>query len=278
MNRRVKSYRALWAARPLILLLLLGSGLTVMWHIARNLDGRGVKSTRTENAARPAHEKLEAAPAAMPAAVVGTPPAANPPRTKLLPGSSAGPIAPASLTSSPVISAQSVPGGPAKASAAAPKEAAESRRKDPLRADEGTDGNLPGYLKDLQKKTGMPRLLVNADGRFIATEPILFNTGLAKMRDVSLASLNKLALTLREHPEIKLIIIGHTDNLGIEAANQKISADRADAVKEYLIGQGIEAARLESKGMGSSKPLASNDTQLGRQANRRIEFLVTSAK
>ena len=74
------------------------------------------------------------------------------------------------------------------------------------------------------------------------------------------------------------MIIGYTDNLGMDENNARVSSERAAAVKDYLISQGIEASRLDTKGMGSHDPIASNDTQLGRQANRRIEFLITSPK
>jgi outer membrane protein OmpA-like peptidoglycan-associated protein len=90
--------------------------------------------------------------------------------------------------------------------------------------------------------------------------------------------LNALAAFLRKAPDTRLLIIGHTDNLGVEAANELVSAQRAAAVKEYLITQGVDGSRLESAGRGSSEPIETNATLLGRQANRRIEFLVVHSK
>ncbi len=118
-------------------------------------------------------------------------------------------------------------------------------------------------------------ILKTSRGRFISTEPILFNSGLSTLREASIPKLNKIVQFLKKNPGIKLEIIGHTDNLGPEPVNQKVSAERATLVREYLVSEGIDPSRLTSKGMGSLDPIESNDTQLGRQANRRIEFLIS---
>jgi len=120
----------------------------------------------------------------------------------------------------------------------------------------------------------LPRFLTTERGRFIATDPILFNSGASTLREASLPKLDKIAQLLREKLEVELEIVGYTDNLGIEAVNRRVSAERAAAVADYLVSQGIERSRLRSKGAGSMDPIDSNDTQLGRQANRRIEFRV----
>jgi outer membrane protein OmpA-like peptidoglycan-associated protein len=134
-------------------------------------------------------------------------------------------------------------------------------------------GDLPPSLQELRE-----RLATNERGLFITTDPILFNTNKATLRPVSNQALEKLADLLKQGADIKLQIIGHTDNLGVEAVNKKLSAERAAAVRDYLVSRGIDPSRLGSKGMGSTSPVAANDSRLGRQANRRIEFLVTSPK
>jgi outer membrane protein OmpA-like peptidoglycan-associated protein len=79
---------------------------------------------------------------------------------------------------------------------------------------------------------------------------------------------------LEAHPELKLTIEGHTDNVGSAGANQTLSEQRAAAVAQYLeTNYQIAAARLATKGYGASKPVASNDTQDGRQQNRRVELV-----
>ncbi len=116
---------------------------------------------------------------------------------------------------------------------------------------------------------------VTAEGwQFAPANPILFNSGASTLRDASMLELDKIALWLEGNPDITLEIIGHADTLGIEAANQRISADRAAEVEDYLISQGIDRLRLRSAGVGSLNPVASNDTRLGRQANRRVELLI----
>jgi len=79
---------------------------------------------------------------------------------------------------------------------------------------------------------------------------------------------------LAAHAELALTIEGHTDNTGSAAANQTLSEQRAAAVKQYLVAHyGVDAARLDAKGFGASKPVASNDTPEGRQQNRRVELV-----
>jgi outer membrane protein OmpA-like peptidoglycan-associated protein len=120
----------------------------------------------------------------------------------------------------------------------------------------------------------LPRFVTTEKGQFIATDPILFNSGASILREASMPKLDKIAQLLRGKPDIGLEIVGYTDNLGIEAVNRRVSAERAAAVMDYLVSQGIDRSRLRCMGAGSLDPIDSNDTQLGRQANRRIEFRV----
>ena len=79
---------------------------------------------------------------------------------------------------------------------------------------------------------------------------------------------------LKAHPDLKLTIEGHTDNVGDAAANQTLSEQRAAAVAQYLeTTYQIDASRLATKGYGATKPVASNDTPEGRQQNRRVELV-----
>ena len=73
---------------------------------------------------------------------------------------------------------------------------------------------------------------------------------------------------------MELVIIGHTDNLASDAYNLELSRERAESVKEYLVGQGVDANKLRTVGMGESEPIADNSTELGRFRNSRIEFTV----
>lgn len=79
---------------------------------------------------------------------------------------------------------------------------------------------------------------------------------------------------LKEHADLRLAIEGHTDNVGQAAANQSLSEARAAAVRKHLVDSyGIDAARLEAKGLGATKPVGPNDTPEGRQSNRRVELV-----
>jgi outer membrane protein OmpA-like peptidoglycan-associated protein len=89
--------------------------------------------------------------------------------------------------------------------------------------------------------------------------------------------LDEVVRLLKANPEIKLVSVeGHTDNQGGAEYNQKLSESRADAVKRYLVAKGIEPSRLTSKGFGSTQPLMSNDTEEGRQRNRRVMFKIVT--
>jgi outer membrane protein OmpA-like peptidoglycan-associated protein len=101
-----------------------------------------------------------------------------------------------------------------------------------------------------------------------------FQTGTAKISESSLASLAELAELLKVKTEYKLEISGHTDNVGNAAKNQKLSQDRANAVKSFLIGNGVEGNRLKATGFGSKRPIADNKTAEGKQKNRRVEFKI----
>ncbi|OJH38867.1 thrombospondin type 3 repeat-containing protein [Cystobacter ferrugineus] len=114
-------------------------------------------------------------------------------------------------------------------------------------------------------------------GKLEIKEQVFFATGKAVIQPRSFKMLDQVAKVLREHPEVEQMIIeGHTDNRGKAEANRKLSQTRAESVKKYLVGKGVEASRLEAKGFGPDQPIASNDTEKGRAANRRVDFIITT--
>ncbi|HET9011131.1 MAG TPA: OmpA family protein [Gemmatimonadaceae bacterium] len=113
---------------------------------------------------------------------------------------------------------------------------------------------------------------LSANGR-VATQGILFDVGSDRIRPESTPTLKEITAMLKEHAGLKLSIEGHTDNVGDDDANEALSEQRAAAVKAYLVSQGIADGRLTSKGLGASKPVASNDRPEGRQQNRRVELV-----
>jgi OOP family OmpA-OmpF porin len=110
------------------------------------------------------------------------------------------------------------------------------------------------------------------DGK-IVSNGIRFNSGKSTLLPESMGVLNEIYKMLDEHPEVNVSIEGHTDNVGDNDMNQKLSEERADAVRKQLISMGIKDERLTSKGFGESKPVNTNETPEGRAENRRVEFV-----
>lgn len=105
------------------------------------------------------------------------------------------------------------------------------------------------------------------------TRDILFDVGKSTIKAESFTTINKIASFMKEHQDISFRIDGHTDSDGTDEANQKLSQDRAKAIKDALIKFGIREYRLESKGWGEAKPIATNNTADGKALNRRVEFI-----
>ncbi|MBN2541931.1 OmpA family protein [bacterium] len=109
----------------------------------------------------------------------------------------------------------------------------------------------------------------------IILEGVTFETGSATLTSNAKKVLDQVVQTLKDYSEMKLEISGHTDNVGSKSANQKLSERRANSVKQYLVNNGIDSARLTTVGYGEDKPIDTNGTVAGRSRNRRIEFLRT---
>ncbi|HEX3765164.1 MAG TPA: OmpA family protein [Kofleriaceae bacterium] len=107
------------------------------------------------------------------------------------------------------------------------------------------------------------------------SETVQFETNSARLVERSKTLLDDVVRELNEHPEVKRIQIeGHTDKVASKAYNLKLSKERADAVKAYLVNKGIPPRRLTVKAFGESKPIASNKTEEGRAQNRRVDFRI----
>jgi len=106
---------------------------------------------------------------------------------------------------------------------------------------------------------------------------VTFATDSAQIQPQFYSALNSVAQTLQQYPSSYVDIVGHTDNTGEDAYNQRLSEERANAVSQYLVSRGVNPARIAAYGQGESQPVASNETETGRQANRRVELLITPA-
>ncbi|TSA51232.1 MAG: hypothetical protein D4R43_01045 [Sphingobacteriales bacterium] len=113
-------------------------------------------------------------------------------------------------------------------------------------------------------------------GESVVLKNIFFETNSFELKKESTVELDKLVQLLKENAAMKIEIGGHTDNVGSDESNQKLSENRAKAVNDYLVKAGIVATRLTFKGYGKTKPIATNDTEDGQSQNRRTEFTVTS--
>jgi OOP family OmpA-OmpF porin len=124
-------------------------------------------------------------------------------------------------------------------------------------------------------KNGCPTVQVKGD-QIVINERIEFATGQSVIKPVSNQLLDDIAKVMKDHPELKKIEIqGHTDNQGAAALNRMLSRNRAIAVMKALETRGVEATRMTAKGFGPDKPVGANDTEEGRQANRRVQFQIT---
>jgi outer membrane protein OmpA-like peptidoglycan-associated protein len=144
----------------------------------------------------------------------------------------------------------------------------------------GAAGAVIGHQMDQQArelKQNIPGATVTRVGEGIAVtfaSGLLYDFDSDVVRVESAGNLRSLAASLGKYPNTELMIVGHTDAVGTSQYNQTLSQRRASASSSYLAGQGVSAARLKAVGRGETEPLATNDTEGGRQANRRVEIAI----
>ena len=124
--------------------------------------------------------------------------------------------------------------------------------------------------QDLGPDTKVER--VGEGVKLTMNDQLLFDFGSAKLRPETLGNLRKMAATLKSDDHTNLLIEGNTDNVGSEAFNKTLSEQRAAAVSNFLIGEGIASNRVKLIGFGEANPVASNASETGRQQNRRVEI------
>jgi outer membrane protein OmpA-like peptidoglycan-associated protein len=146
----------------------------------------------------------------------------------------------------------------------------------------GTTGAVIGRKMDKQAEE-MKQVMGDAEvkrvGEGIVVEfkdKVLFDYDVSDLTPKSQASLGKLANVLKKYPDTNIEILGHTDDRGTDAYNQGLSERRANSAAAYLRNNGIEGARITTKGLGESDPKSSNETDAGRTENRRVEFVITA--
>jgi outer membrane protein OmpA-like peptidoglycan-associated protein len=146
----------------------------------------------------------------------------------------------------------------------------------------GTVGAVIGHQMDQQAKElqqNIPGATVSRVGEGIAVtfaSGLLYDFDSDVVRAEAAVNLRNLAASLQKYPNTDLLIVGHTDAVGTVQYNQALSQRRATSAANYLAGQGVSSGRLQSVGRGETEPLATNDTEAGRQANRRVEIAIVA--
>lgn len=144
----------------------------------------------------------------------------------------------------------------------------------------GTVGAIIGRQMD-KKAAELERNLEDAEIQRVEEGiAVSFDSGLlydfdsAELREEAKENLRQLAEIMGEDDNTELLIVGHTDSVGEESYNQNLSERRADSAADYIISQGIGAVRVDTEGRGETEPIGDNDTEAGRQENRRVEVAI----
>src|SRR4051812_37970617 len=144
----------------------------------------------------------------------------------------------------------------------------------------GTAGGIIGHQMDQKAKeitASVPGAKVTRVGEGLVVtfdSGLLFDFDSSVLRDASKANLDNLASNLSSFGDSKLLLVGHTDAQGTDSYNLDLSRRRSATVANYLMSRGVSSTRVETAGRGEGEPIASNDTEPGRQQNRRVEIAV----
>jgi outer membrane protein OmpA-like peptidoglycan-associated protein len=134
--------------------------------------------------------------------------------------------------------------------------------------------NALAKAEALQRELEELQALKTERGMVMTLGDVLFSTGKTELLPGAMSTIEKLAEFLAEYPEKTILIEGHTDNVGTEEYNQDLSERRALSVKEAMIKVGVEAARIDTLGLGEATPITDNSTAAGRMKNRRVEIVI----
>jgi outer membrane protein OmpA-like peptidoglycan-associated protein len=166
--------------------------------------------------------------------------------------------------------------------------ASEDAKKNGCPPDKDNDGvpdaedacpAYPGLRTTDPAKNGCPVAVRVTDEEVYILQQVQFDTARATIRKESDELLDEVADVLKQHVELTRIEVqGHTDTKGNDRVNQTLSQNRANAVMAALVKRGVEASRLTAKGYGETQPIATNDTDEGRQKNRRVQFKILEKK
>jgi len=146
----------------------------------------------------------------------------------------------------------------------------------------GTAGAFIGRKMDKQAaeiKQTVPGATVERQGEGILVKfdsGILFDVDKTALKSAARSNLQNLATSLNSNPQTNILIVGHTDNTGSATYNQDLSVRRAEAVKSFIVSNGVSSGRLSTQGKGLTEPIADNSTESGRAQNRRVEIVIVA--
>jgi outer membrane protein OmpA-like peptidoglycan-associated protein len=155
------------------------------------------------------------------------------------------------------------------------QQAADERRMADERASQLRDAQLRDEMRRLQRDMSELKARETERGWVLTLRnELLFDSGQATLKPGAHKALESLAQFMRKQPEREVVIEGFTDATGAREVNRRLSAERADAVKRALVARGVEPHRIDTRGYGPAFPIASNETAVGRQLNRRVEVVI----
>jgi outer membrane protein OmpA-like peptidoglycan-associated protein len=147
----------------------------------------------------------------------------------------------------------------------------------------GIAGGMIGNYMDRQEQdmrralAGVEDASIRRDQNVLAVtfkSDLFFDVGSSTIKPGAYEEIDRVARVLNDYPQTRIRIEGHTDSTGSEAYNLELSRRRAEAVRDALIARGVHSARLETVGFGEASPVATNDTESGRQLNRRVNVVI----
>ena len=152
------------------------------------------------------------------------------------------------------------------------KESARAQLEDTRSKLADREQELYKSLKQFEGKFATIRQ--EARGTIMSLSDILFDFNKADLRQEAKINLAKVSVILQQYPEMHISVEGHTDNVGAEDYNLKLSEKRAQSVYDFLVHEGVAAERMDTKGYGMTQPIASNETAENRQKNRRVDLVI----
>lgn len=137
--------------------------------------------------------------------------------------------------------------------------------------------NMDKQAAEIEKTVPGAEVIPAGEGIIVKFDSgLLFEFGKATLSSSAKQNIDNLAASLNKYPNTDIMVIGHTDAVGSDPFNMKLSKERAASVKDYAVSQGVDLSRLKTVGKGENEPIASNDTDDGRALNRRVEIVIVA--